>query len=202
MTNGGHDERGFPCRPAFASLRIMCTVHSPRHRTRAPWQAPALRLSLILLIGTLGCGRQQGRDTALSFEELSDTTGLARGAPVLRSFEPYRITGGALRVRGTSSLPDGTRLQVSVVRVATGETVLVAQMTVEDGSFETAPLMSPRGPVPVDLYRFDVLAHFNAAWQTEKVLQATHDGRSLRGPGITRGTGGQPAFFLREERRL
>jgi hypothetical protein len=180
----------------------MCAVPSPRHRTPAPWRAPTFCLSLILLVGAGGCGRRQGRDTALSFEDLSDTSGLARGAPVLTSFEPYRITGGALRVRGTASLPDGTRLQVSVVRVATGETVLVAQMTVEDGSFETAPLMSPRGPVPLDLYRFDVLAHFNAAWQTEQVLRATHDGRSLRGPGITRGTGGQPAFFLREERRL
>ena len=105
-------------------------------------------------------------------------------------------------MRGTASLPDGTRLQVSIVRVATGETVLVAQVTVEDGAFETAPLMGPRGPLPVDLYRFDVLAHFNPTWQPEPVLRATHDGRSLRGPGITRGTGGQPAFFLREERRL
>ena len=62
--------------------------------------------------------------------------------------------------------------------------------------------MGSRGPLPVDLYRFDVLAHFNPAWQPEQVMRATHDGRSLRGPGITRGTGGQPAFFLREERRL
>jgi hypothetical protein len=121
---------------------------------------------------------------------------------VLTSFEPYRITGQALRVRGTASLPDGTRLQVSIVRVATGETVHIAQMTVEDGAFETAPLMGERGPLPVDLYRFEVLAHFNPAWQPEQVMQATDDGRSLRGPGITRGTGGQPAFFLRKERRL
>jgi len=105
-------------------------------------------------------------------------------------------------VRGTASLPDGTRLQVSIVRVATGETILVAQMTVVDKAFETEPLMGSRGPLPVDLYRFDVLAHFNPIWQTEKVLRATHDGRSLRGPGITRGKGGQPALFLREERRL
>jgi len=55
---------------------------------------------------------------------------------------------------------------------------------------------------PVDLYRFDVLAHFNSTWQPEKVLRATHDGRSRRAPGITRDPGGQPAFFLREERRL
>ena len=65
-----------------------------------------------------------------------------------------------------------------------------------------AEIEATRGPLPVDLYRFDVLAHFNPAWQPEQVMRATHDGRSLRGPGITRGTGGQPAFFLREERRL
>jgi hypothetical protein len=157
---------------------------------------------VVLLIGPVGCGRRQARDTALSFEDLSDTAGLSQGAPILTTFEPYRITGQALRVRGTADLPDGTRLQVSIVRVATGETVLVAQMTVEDKAFETAPLMGSRGPLPVDLYRFDMLAHFNPAWQPEQVLRATHDGRSLRGPGITRGTGGQPAFFLREERRL
>lgn len=170
--------------------------------SRDPWRAFALLLGAILLVGPSGCSRRQARDAALSFEDLSDTTGLARGAPILTSFEPYRITGRALRVRGTASLPDGTRLQVSIVRVATGETLMIAQVTVEDRAFETAPLVGPRGPFPEDLYRFDVLAHFNPAWQPEPVLRATHDGRSLRGPGITRGTGGQAAFFLREERRL
>jgi hypothetical protein len=159
-------------------------------------------LCVILLIGPLGCSRRQARDTALSFEELSDTTGLTRGAPILTSFEPHRITGQALRVRGTASLPDGTRLQVSIACVATGETLMITQVTVENTAFETTPLWGPSGPLPVDLYRFDVLAHFNSTWQPEQVLRATHDGRSLRGPGITRGTGGQPAFFLREERRL
>jgi hypothetical protein len=157
---------------------------------------------MILLIGPVGCSRRQARDAALSFEELSDTTGLAQGALILTSFEPHRITGQALRVRGTANLPDGTRLQVSIARAATGETIMIAQVTVEDMAFETAPLWGPRGPLPVDLYRFDVLAHFNPAWQPEQVLRVTHDGRSLRGPGITRGAGGQAAFFLREERRL
>jgi len=180
----------------------MCALCGTQPQARGLWRAFALLLSVILLIGPLGCSRRQARDTALSFEELSDTTGLARGTPILTSFEPYRITGQALRVRGTSSLPEGTRLQVTIVRVATGETVLVAQMTVENKTFETEPLWGPRGPLPVDLYRFDLLAHFNSTWQPEQVLRATHGGRSLRGPGITRGTGGQPAFFLREERRL
>jgi len=171
-------------------------------RARAPRRAFAVLLGAALVAGLLGCGRRSARGTALSFEDLSDTTGLARGAPILTSFEPHRITGQALRVRGTADLPDGTRLQVSIVRVSTGETVMVAQVTVEGRAFETAPLMDVRGPLPVDLYRFDVLAHFNSTWQSERVLRATQDGRSLRGPGITRGTGGQPAFFLREERRL
>jgi hypothetical protein len=180
----------------------MGTPCGTRPLARDTWRAFALLLGVILLIGPVGCSRRQARDSALSFEELSDTTGLARGAPIITSFEPYRITGQALRVRGTANLPDGTRLQVSIVRAATGETLMITQVTVEDLAFETGPLWGPRGPLPVDLYRFDVLAHFNSAWQLEQVLRATHDGRSLRGPGITRGTGGQPAFFLCEERRL
>jgi hypothetical protein len=180
----------------------MRTHRGSRPSARAPWRAFALLLGVVLLIGPVGCGRRQAHDSALSFESLSDTTGLTRGEPLLTSFEPYRLTGQSMRVRGTASLPDGTRLQVSIVCVATGKTVLIAQMTVRDKAFETAPLMGPRGPLPVDLYRFEVLAHFNSTWQPEQVLRATHDGRSLRGPGITRGTGGQPAFFLREERRL
>jgi hypothetical protein len=180
----------------------MLAHFGSRPHARDPRRAFALLLGVMLLAGSAGCGRRQVRDTALSFEDLSDTTGLSRGAPILTAFEPYRITGQALRVRGTATLPDGTRLQVSIVRVATGEAVMVAQVTVEDGAFETAPLMGPRGPFPVDLYRFDVLANFSPVWQPEQVLRATHDGRSLRGPGVTRGRGGQPSFFLREERRL
>jgi hypothetical protein len=193
---------GFPCRPAFASLQVMCALCGSQPQARTPWRAVVLLLGVGILIGMPGCGRREARDNALSFEDLSDTTKLSQGAPILTSFEPHRITGQALRVRGTASLPDGTRLQISVVRVATGEGIIVLQMKVRDGAFETDPFMGPRGPLPVDLYRFDVLAHFNSTWQPEQVLRATHDGRSLRGPGITRGTGGQPAFFLREERRL
>ena len=50
-----------------------------------------------------GCGRRAERDAALSFEDLSDTTGLARGAPLLTAFEPYRLRGGAMRVRGSAT---------------------------------------------------------------------------------------------------
>ncbi len=164
--------------------------------------AGLLLAGALLLVLLPGCGREAAEETSLSFEDLSDTTGLSRGAPILTEFEPYRLRGGAMRVRGRADLPDGTRLQVSIVRVATNETVQVIQVTLADRAFESAPFMSPAGPLPEDLYRFDVLAHFNAAWQPAAVLRATDGGRSLRGPGITRGTAGHPAFYLREEVRL
>lgn len=199
---------GFPCGPVFASLpgmRAFRLLRPPVHgtgRRPVPGRTAAL-LAGVLLLGLLsGCGRKAGQGAPLSFEELSDTTGLANGTPLLTAFEPYRLQGGAMRVRGRADLPDGTRLQVSVVRAATNETVKIVQVTLEAGAFETAPFMGPRGPLPEDLYRFDVLAHFNPAWQPEHVLRATDGGRSLRGPGVTRGTAGQPAFFLHEEVRL
>jgi hypothetical protein len=186
-------------------MRVSSLLRPPAQglgRGSVPGRAPALLAGVLLLSLLSGCGRKAEQSAPLSFEEISDTTGLSRGAPVLTAFEPYRLPGGAMRVRGTAELPDGTRLQVSIVRVATGEAVQVVQVTLQDGAFETAPFMGPRGPLPEDLYRFDVLAHFNPAWQPERVLRATDGGRSLRGPGITRGTAGQPAFFLHEEVRL
>lgn len=171
-------------------------------RRGSPGWAAALPAALLLLGLLSGCGRRAERDAALSFEDLSDTTGLARGAPLLTAFEPYRLRGGAMRVRGRAELPDGTRLQIKIVRAASGEAVQVVQVAVVDGAFETAPFMTPAGPLPEDLYRFDVLAHFNSAWQPEDVLRATDGGRSLRGPGVTRGAAGQPAFFLHQEVRL
>ncbi len=168
---------------------------------RARYAVPLLLAALGLLL-LAGCGRRGAHGSRLSFEELADTTGLSRGEPILLGFEPYRLPGGAMRVRGKVDLPDGTRLQLTVVRAPIEQTVAVLQVTVRDKAFETAPFMGPRGPLPPDLYRFDVLALFNAAWQTEKVMRATDDGRSLRGPGITRARVGEAAFFLREERRL
>lgn len=177
----------------------------PSSATRCPAVARSWLSVLLLLCSALaGCGRSSTGhgDQELGFEELSDTAGLSRGAPILTALEPYRLVGGALRVRGRAELPDGTRLEIRIVNVTSGRILTRAQVTVQDRGFETAPLMGERGPFPPDLYRFELVAQFNPAWQPERVLRATDQGRALRGPGITRGSAGQPAFFLREERRL
>jgi hypothetical protein len=161
-----------------------------------------LLLAAILAAGAAGCGGKRAHESRMSFEDLSDTTGLSRGAPLLTSFAPARITGDALLVRGTADLPDGTRLQISVTTPEAKQALAVVQVTVLGRAFETPAIFGPRGPLPPGLYRFEVLAHFNPAWQPERVLRATDDGRKLRGPGVTRGTGGEAAFYLREERRL
>ena len=180
----------------------MCAGPSVRDLGGRRWRLFALLLAVPLAAGVYGCGGRRPRESRLSFEDLGDTTGLSRGAPLLTSFEPTRITGGALLVRGTANLPDGTRLQISVTPGGAKTPVAVVQVTVSARAFETPAVFGPRGPLPPDLYRFEVLAHFNAAWQPPQVLRATDDGHALRGPGVTRGTGGQAAFFLREERRL
>ncbi len=184
-----------------ASLRAM----EPSLRLSPPGPG---RVVLVLLLGSLvalssaSCGRRSERARALSFEQLTDTTGLTGGGPILLSLEPYRITGRAVRVRGSVALPDGTRLQVAIVRVSTGETLITAQATIEKSAFETPPLMTDQGPLPEDLYRFEVSAQFNQAWQPPEVLRATQNGLALHGPGMRRGTAGQTGFFLSQERRL
>ncbi len=79
---------------------------------------------------------------------------------------------------------------------------MVAQATVEQHAFETGPLMTPRGPIPEGLYRFEVSSEFNPAWQPPEVLRETNDGRNLHGPGMIRGSAGQAGFFLSREARL
>lgn len=165
--------------------------------------APSLALLAVLALAVTGCGgNRPPNDQPLSFEELTDTTGLSKGVDLVRDFEPYRLGGGALRIRGRVNLPDDTRLQVSILRPPGDRVVLRCQVVVQDGRFDSSPLVSSAGPLPVADYRFEVLAHFNDAWQPPHVLRDTDQGRTLRGPGMTRGIHGEAVFRLVEAKRI
>jgi hypothetical protein len=172
-------------------------------RSRATIRPARICVALALGLALAGCGRGGSHDAQeLSFEQLSDTTGLAAGHPLLTTFEPYRLPGGSMRVRGALDLPDGARVQLTVERAASGVEVARMQFAIEGRRFETPPFMGERGPLPEDRYRFTLLAHFNDSWQPAAVMSATDAGRSLRGPGMTRTAMGQATFILHEERRL
>ncbi len=156
-------------------------------------------LPIALALLAAGCGHRARQEQPLRFEELGDTSGLTRGATLVRRFEPYRVGGGVLRVRGEMDFPDGTRVQVSILDPASGRPLYRFQVTMLDHRFDSPPLLGPHGPFPVATYRFEVLAHFNDAWQTPEVLRETRNGESLRGPGITRGMHGEAVFRLVEE---
>ncbi len=98
-----------------------------------------------LLVLLAGCGGEPKRSSELSFERMSDTSGLTQGAPLLAAFEPYRMDNGAMRVRGKLAFPDGTRLQVAVKRPGESVTVQMVQVTVEGGQFDSPPMVSERG---------------------------------------------------------
>lgn len=158
---------------------------------------------LVLAAVVAGCGGRESRDEApLVFDDMSDTSQLSKGAPLLTRIEPYRMDNGALRIRGRIDFPDGTRLQITMVDQERHQQVGRWQMTVEDGRFDSPPILGANGPLPTSLYRLEYLAHFNEAWQPKSVLEATRNGRTLRGPGVTRSRQGPGAFFLVEERRL
>ena len=78
----------------------------------------------------------------------------------------------------------------------------MAHVFVHERQFDSPPMLGERGPLPAGDYRCELLAHFNPDWQTAEVLRATGDGRSLRGPGITRTRGGKAALFLTQESHL
>jgi hypothetical protein len=172
------------------------------HPARSSARSRTSRILVVLALAATGCGRGTHRSTELSFEQLSDTAGLSQGRPLLTTFEPYRMPGGAMRVRGQLDFPEGTRVELTVTRVGTGEDVARLQVAIEERHFETAPFMGERGPLPEDLYRFTLLAHFNSTWQPASVMNETGGGQRLRGPGITRSAMGQATFVLHEERRL
>jgi hypothetical protein len=164
---------------------------------------PLAVIAIVLALLAAGCGRGRApEDQPLRLEELRDTTGLTAGRPLIRTFEPYRMSNGVLRVRGQVDFPDGTRLQVSIHERAGGRLVQRFQVVVRNRKFDSPPLIGHGGPLPVADYRFEVLTHFNDAWQPPEVLRETDDGHALRGPGITRGNQGEAVFRLVEESRI
>lgn len=152
-----------------------------------------------LLMLAAGCGSEQKQAPPITLEVLPDTAGLSSGRAIVDSLAVERLDGGALRVRGRVSLPEGTRLQVAIRPAGGGSSVAMTQVLVSDGRFESPPLAGDLGPLPPGRYRFEVLAHFTPGWQAADVLRATDEGRALRGPGITRSRQGEAAFYLMEE---
>jgi hypothetical protein len=158
------------------------------------------------VLAATSCERSKpARERALTFEELErlqDTTGLTRGAALLRSFEPYRLPNQLIRVRGEMNVPDGTRLQVSIYVPETTELLSRVQFEIRDHRFHSPPLLGPAGPLPAGRYEFELMTIFDSAWQPPAVLRATDDGKRLRGPGITRGRSGIAAYLHQEEFHL
>jgi hypothetical protein len=156
-----------------------------------------------LLAGLAGCGGGHDKPAQeLSFEQLPDTTGLTRGAPILESLEASRMTNGAVRVTGHVRLPDGTKLQIAIKQPGGRVSVAMAQVFVEGERFDTPPLLGDNGPLPRGQYRLELLGHFDRDWQRADVLRAMGGGLDLRGPGITRARDGSAALFLTREARL
>ncbi len=175
---------------------------------RLPSLARPRALALALALAAAGCGRRDhapetGKPITLEeLDRLRDTTGLSRGATIVRRFEPYRLANGLIRARGELALPDGTVLQLALYRPGDRWPVARTQFSLEQGRFDAPPMLGPRGPLPVADYRFELVAFFDSEWQPESVLRATGDGRDLRGPGITRDRQGRAAFSHTEEHHL
>jgi len=153
----------------------------------------------VALAAVAACGRagERRNNTSLSFETLpADTAGLANGAPILTSFEPYRLANGLVRARGTARLPDGTRLEISILHEGDPSPVMRLQVPIEAGRFDSPPVLGEHGPIAEGDYMFDVLARFDDVSQPPQVLSATDEGRSLRGPGMGRDRAGVAVFHV------
>lgn len=157
--------------------------------------------ALLLLLTTAGCGQRDEAPSALTFEQLPDTTGLTDGPPIVEGFEVLRMDNGAMRVEGSAQLPDGTKLQIAIRPVGGGPSLAMAHTLVEGRHFGTPPLLGAYGPIPEGRYQVEVLARFTPDWQSPQVMRATADGKSLRGPGVTRARDGAPSFLLSQEVR-
>ena len=109
---------------------------------------------------------------------------------------------GGVRVRGHADLPDSTRLEISIYRRGSRDLLARCQVDVFDRAFDGPPVTGPAGALPIGDYTIEVLAHFSDTMQPASVLAATEGGRRLRGPGMTRGRFGIPAFQIVEDHRL
>jgi hypothetical protein len=182
---------------------MTCRVHrSARARQRA------FACLALAALAASGCGGGESRQASeLTLEELEpggaapqvDTAALSRGQPLLTTFEPYRLPNGAIRVRGRLGFPDGTRVQLSLLRRPDLALQARTQVRIDAGGFESNDLFGGTGPLPRSDYRIELLAHFNDVWQSADVMRATGDGKRLRGPGITRGAGDQAAFLMHQD---
>lgn len=152
-----------------------------------------------LVLFAAGCGGEKKEAPPLTLEVLPDTAGLSTGAPIVDSLAVERMSSGALRVRGRVSLPDGTVLQVAIRRAGGGSALAMTRVVANESRFETPPMVGDMGPLPPATYRFELLAHFTPDWQSAEVLRSTDEGRTLRGPGITRSRQGKAAFFMEQE---
>jgi hypothetical protein len=162
---------------------------TPAHALRACVSSCALALALS------ACGGERPGGE-LTLERLPGGATPGGNAPILESFEPYRMPNGAVRVKGRVRLPDGALLQIAIKDPRGATSVAMAQVRVEGEWFDTPPLLGERGPLPRGDYRFEVLSHFTEAWQGPEVMRALRGGSELRGPGITRARNGSAAFFL------
>ena len=168
-------------------------------RCAGPQARSLLPFALFSVITAAGCGRSQPSDGKLTFEQLSDSTGLTTGRPLLTRLEPSRMGNGALRVSGDVELPNGTRLQLAIKRPGSTVTVAMSQVEVLDRHFESPPLLGEFGVLPPDRYVIDVSARFATDAQSAAVMRATGDGRTLRGPGVTRDRNGIAVFLVSQE---
>jgi hypothetical protein len=156
----------------------------------------------LLVLAPAGCGKSKPAEhETLEFESSPDTAAIARGKPLLTSFEPYRASDGAMRARGHLELPDGARIQVSIRR-ADGSELGRVQVHVLGRGFDTPPIFDNGRPPAQGDYHFVVSAQFNGAWQPENVLSETNNGLDLRGPGVRRGNHGEAMFEIAVEKRL
>jgi hypothetical protein len=156
-----------------------------------------------VLIG--GCARRETeteREEPLTIEQMRDTTGLSKGGPLIRSFQPYRMDNGVIRVRGKLRFPDGTVGQLSIFPAGRSDMITRVQFVVQDERFDTPPIIGERGPLPRGRYHFALVSYFDTAMQPPEVMEETNDGRDLRGPGMTRGIHGVAAFTYAEDHEL